>query len=639
MKYIVILFFSLQFLSISAYAQENRKHKVAKGETVLTIAKNYKVTPYDIYRLNPDAKNGLKTDSVLLIPVNPVKPLPASTPVADVPTKVVNKVHPVTAGETLFSISKQYKVTVADLEKANADAAKAGLKIGQELIIPVKGSGVAAQVKTAEKQQAKKGEPSYMFYTVAAGDTKYSIAKKYGMTVQLIEELNPAVKDTLPLGFKLKLAKDAVIAQAAEPEPAPASSNTAAANAQYSDHVILAKETMYSLTKASGLTEQELLALNPSLKDGVKAGMTIKVPSTAIFSVAEMSNLSLTLDKSQSRELALLLPFNLYRLESDTVKSKLLRTDKFLNLTLDFYAGAMIAIDSARALGLPLKVKILDAKENSKTSDVAALKNGLVSTNAIIGPFFQGNAESTAALLPNVPVISPMAKDGGKPYSNLYLSIPSDENMRLAMLNYLKSKGGNVIAIVDKKKTSSKDFIQANFPEVRFLDGITGDGIRALLVKDKTNYVILDTEALSSVTGVTKLLNEAQSEYTIELAVLDKTEKLEHDEVPLDRLIKLKMLYPSITRDDDNPQSLLFNKIFREKNGYNPSQYAVRGFDVTFDVIMRLFQPEGFIAGMETKWSAQVENKFTYVTTNGGNYNTGVYIMQYNEGPTIKEAQ
>jgi LysM repeat protein len=641
MKYILILFFSLALLSTPAYAQDLKKHKVVKGETVISIAKQYKITPYDIYRLNPDAKNGLKLDSVLLIPNNPVKPLPANTPVKEAPTKVVNTTHEVLAKETLYSIAKKYKVTVADLEKVNAEQLKGGLKNGQILIIPVKGSGVEAQAKIAEKQQVNKGEPSYMFYTVAPGDTKYSIAKKYGMTVQLIEELNPAVKDTLPLGFKLKLAKDAVIAKAEEPEPALVVAAGAAGPTNYIEYTVKPKETLYSLTKDTGLSEQQLTALNPALKDGVKEGMVLRIPaaSAPVQGTGAVVNLNASLKKSEAKELALLLPFNMYRIESDTVKSKLLRTDKFLNLTLDFYAGALIAIDSAKTLGLPLRVKILDAKENSKTSDVATLKSKLTTANAVIGPFFQGNAENAAALLPGIPVISPMAKEGGKPYPNLYLSIPSDENMRLAMLNYLRSKNGNVVAIVDKKKASSRDFIAANFPEVKFLDGITGDGIRALLVKDKTNYVLLDTEALSSVTGVTKLLTEAKADFNIQLAVMDKSEKYDNDEVPLSRLIGLKMLYPSITLDDDNARSMMFTKIFREKNGYNPSQYAVRGFDVTFDVIMRLFQPEGIAATMGSKSSAQVENKFAYNAVNGGNYNKGVYILQYDEGMLVKEAQ
>ena len=644
MKYLLVIFFSMVLFSATAYAQDVTKHKVKKGETVISIAKEYKVTPYDIYRLNPDAKNGLKLDSILLIPANPVKPLPANIPAKEKTTKVANSLHEVAAKETLFSIAKKYNVTVPDLEKANATVLKDGLKTGQKLVIPIKGSGVAAQAKTAEKQEIKKDAPSYLFYTVAPGDTKYGIAKKYGMTVQLLEELNPQVKDTLPLGYKLKLAKDAVVAEAKIPESAAAAAVTAAPQKMYISHTVQPKETIYSLTQDNDITEDQLMALNPTLKDGLKEGMVIKLPAGSGQKLpvlnTQIANLAKTLKTDDQKELALLLPFNLYRVESDTVRSKLLRTDKFLNLTLDFYAGAMVAIDSAKTLGLPLKVTILDAKETSKTSDISGLKNSLAGADAIIGPFFQNNAENAAALLPNVPVISPMAKDSGQAYGNLYQSIPSDEAMRLAMLNYLRSKNANVVAIVDAKKASSKQFIKANYPEAKFVEGgITADNIRALLVKDKTNYVLLDTESITTMSGTTKLLEEAQADYNIQLAVPDKTDKLDNDEVPLARLIKLKLLYPSLTQDEETPQSLLFAKVFREKNGYQPTQYATRGFDVTFDTLLRLFQPEGLKAAMSTKVSAQVDNKFAYISQNGSNYNTGVYIMQYNEGPSVKEAQ
>lgn len=649
MKFLVIVFFSLALFTTSAYAQNLKKHKVEKGETVATIAKKYQITPYDIYRLNPDAKNGLKLDSILLIPTSPVKPLPANTPVQEKPTKVANSMHTVLAKETLFSIAKKYGVTVADLEKANVEALKGGLKTGQELVIPIKGSGVAAQAKTAEKQEAKKNEPSYLFYTVAAGDTKYGIAKKYGMTLQLLEELNPEVKDTLPMGFKLKLAKNAVIAEAEKPETAKeaaaTSANVVKAPQGVNDlYTVKSKETIYSISKDNNISEEQLIALNPELKEGgLKEGMLLHlgIPSGsgAPGAKAQISDLASTLKKSDSKSLALLLPFNMYRVESDTVKMKLLRTDKFLNLTLDFYAGAMIAIDSAKTLGLPLKVNILDAKETSKSSDIASLKSALTGVNAIVGPFFQSNAESAAAMFPNAVVVSPMAKESGQAFGNLYHSIPSDEAMRKAMLNYLRSKNGNVIAIVDAKKASSKQFIKANYPEVRILEGgITGDGIHALLSKDKTNYVILDTETLTTVTGVTKMLEEAMVDNTIQLAVLDKTDKLDNDEVPLARLIKLKMLYPSITNDADTPQSLLFTKIFRQKYGYQPTQYATRGFDVTFDMVLRLFQQDDLKTVMATKASDEVENKFSYTAQNGGNYNTGVYIMQYTDGPAVQQA-
>ena len=58
----------LLFFSVMAMAQNYSNHKVLKGETVTSIAQKYKVTPYDIYRLNPDVQNGIKENMVLLIP-------------------------------------------------------------------------------------------------------------------------------------------------------------------------------------------------------------------------------------------------------------------------------------------------------------------------------------------------------------------------------------------------------------------------------------------------------------------------------------------------------------------------------------------------------------------------------------------
>lgn len=648
MKYILAFAFALLLFVTPANAQEYRKHKVEKGETVVSISKKYQITPYDIYRLNPDARNGIQLNSVLLIPNPPTKPLPAGTPVKETPTKVVNTIHKVEAKETLYSIAKKYNVTPDALEKANATLVKDGLKTGDELIIPIKGSGVAAQAAVAEKQIAAGKETTYMYHTVEAGETVYSIAKTYGMTVQLVEDLNPEVKDSLPLGYKLKLAKNAVIAESKVPDVHPVNTGVvkpvvpAAQEDVYMEYAVQPKETVYSLLKRSGLTEAELLKLNPEIKDGLREGMVIKIPKdSGTFVPGQLASLQSSLVKTKPKKLALLLPFNTYRIESDTVRGKLLRTDKLLNLTLDFYAGALVAIDSAKTLGLPLDVKILDAKETSpRSSDIATLKGEITGVNAIIGPFFQSNTESAALLMPNAAVISPLAKDTGKALPNLYYSIPTDDLMRKTLFDYIRSKDGNVVAIIDRKKTASRDFIKANYTAFRIIDaGSTAEAIRALLVTGKTNYVILDAESLAHISGALRMLVDAQKNYTIQLAVPDKNDRYDHDEVALDKLVKLKLLYPSITRDDNDQQHELFAKVFREKNGFNPTAYATRGFDITFDTILRLFQEEDFKTTMTQKTSEQVENKFMYLAQAGGNYNNGVYIMQFDEGLNVIKAQ
>lgn len=658
MKFILTVLVVFTLFSGSLTAQNNlRKHKVEKGETVAGIAKKYKITPYDIYRLNPDSKNGLKENTVLIIP-NEIKPQPQQ-PVAakEKTTKITNPVHVVEAKETLYSIAKKYNVTVEALTKANGDAVKNGLQIGQKVIVPVKGDAVDLQVKKIEKEEAKKDAPSYMFHTVVAGDTKYSIAKKYGMTLQLLEELNPEVKDNLPLEYKLKLDKNAIVKKETEPV-APATPDVTdvavikPAQKDYMVYKVMPKETLYNLTKKTGLTEEEIIALNPEVKDGLREGMELKLPKAVpgtdaaintgtVAAPSAIADLSKSLKKSETKEIAMLLPFNLERMDTDEARALMLKNDKFLNMTLDFYAGALMAIDSAKALGIPVKVRIYDAKESKNTSDVESLKGELSKASAVIGPFFQGNVERTAAMLGNnIPVISPLSKEPGKPYANLYQSMPSPDRVKMAMANYLKSKDGNVIAIVDPKKASSRVFIKENYPTARFIEGaVTNASLLPLLSKDKMNYVVLESENKNMIINTTKILNEALAQYQIQLAVLEKNDAMDHDEIPLQNLTGLNLLYPSVTKDNETAEGSVFAKVFKKKNNIFPNQFATRGFDVTFDVIVRLFQQEGFNDIMKTKATEQVENKFMYQNENGGNYNTGVYIMYYDKDLNVKEAQ
>jgi LysM repeat protein len=69
MKYFSTLLFFVFFITCSAFSQGKViKYTVSSGETINQIAQKFKVTPYDIYELNPDARSGVKPNTVLLIP-------------------------------------------------------------------------------------------------------------------------------------------------------------------------------------------------------------------------------------------------------------------------------------------------------------------------------------------------------------------------------------------------------------------------------------------------------------------------------------------------------------------------------------------------------------------------------------------
>jgi LysM repeat protein len=629
--YLVVFVFTT-----TVFAQSYNKHTVAKGETVPTIAQKYKVTPYEIYKLNPDAKNGIQPNAVLLIPKSvqvPAKPIVAAPP--------KEKIHEVVAGETKYSIAKKYGITVADLEKLNPEI-KESLPLG----FKVKLTTIVHTPTTVATVKPK--ATSLVAHEVIVGDTKYSIAKTYGISVDELEKQNPEIKNNLPLGFQLKINKGATSTTPVTEELKPH-----AKPIDLLEYKVKSGETVYSLTHLFNLSEVSLLGLNPTLKEGVKEGMVLKVPANTSFAKETKNNvrdLSKSIFNKKKKELVIFLPFNATKIQSDSVTSvsERLKKDKFLNLTLDFYAGALMAIDSAKVLGLNVDIKIFDSEEtkNSTTAISVISSPSFANTDVVIGPFYQVNVEKVAAALEsqNIPVISPLSKDEGKSYKNLYQSMPQNDAIKKAMFDFLHAKNSNIIAVIDPKKLSIKQYIQDYQKGVKIVGtsdkgGFVSDSIKKYFVKDRMNYVVLVSEKTGTIFTVTNTMQAAVKDYQVQLVILEPNETLDFEEIDLKRLTKLKMTYPSASKDDDSEEATQFDLAFKKKNKIFPNQYAVRGFDLTFDTLLRLSQNKTFEQSMNEDATEQIESKFDYAKKLSGGYaNNGIYILYYDEDLTIKQA-
>lgn len=680
MKQYFIVFLSVFLIFFSGQAQENVKHTVAKGETITQIAQKYSVTPLDIYTLNPDARNGVQEKTVLIIPSKnkvvkvPVKEVKPATSVSK-----TAKTHLVQAKETPYGLSKQYGITLADLENANPEIKGVGLKIGQTLVIPASKNGLKEtpkeevkeltkkeerkaekEEKRAEKEakkEAKKEEKSEVksadasvIYEVVPKDTKYSISKRYGISIEDLEKTNPSIKsDSLKIGQKLVIkanpTKTEVVQKQETVKEAP---KLEAPNGDYTTYQVKPKETLYSLSRQFGLSQNGLIALNPELENGVREGMTLKVPkivSIASTSDKNFTDLTKSISKKDRKELVLLLPFNVSKITSDTTSNiqSRLKKDNFLNMTLDFYSGALVAIDSAKTLGLNIDVKIFDSQENKTSSAISSsfVDSNLAKADVVVGPFYQTHAEKTAQFLNqrNIPVISPLSKDNSMVYSNLYQTMPTSDNLKGAMFDYLNQKNANLIAIVDPKKGSIKKYISSNHPNVKMAD-YTVESMKGLLAKDRMNYVIMETENTFMIKNIITALVAAKATYQLQLVILEPNDKLESDEIAISSLAKLNLLYASVTRENETPEAAIFSKVYKKKNNIFPNQYATRGFDVTFDAMLRLSQEKSFEETIFDNATEQVENKFNYTKNPAGGYsNRGVYILYYDESLSVKEAQ
>ena len=628
-KRVVFLFSLIFFFSLPVKSQI--KHVVAKGETVFQIAKKYEVTPFDIYRLNPDAKNGVQENTTLLIPKA---------------TSGKGVIHVVGEKETLFGISKKYKISVSDLETWNKATLQNGLKKGQEIFVSKPSAADLKSVPTpfVTKPKAVSNATTHL---VEAKETKYGIATKYGLTVTELEQLNPHIVGGLNVGQTVVLKPGVQVKKTT--------------NVTLVDYEVQPKETLYSLSKKFDIAQADLITLNPDLQDGLKIGMILKVPSNgtgtfvsrtkdSVLVAKNKVNLITSVDKSQQKNMVLLLPFNMNKIETDSVKTKTeqLKTNKFLNLTLDFYAGAQMAIDSAKVLGLPVNVKVYDVESTKYSSNVASIisKNNFENVDVVVGPFQNSVVETTAQLLAkyDVPVISPLSKERGLPMNNLYYSIPSEDLLKASMFNYFKTKNGNVVAIISSKKTTSKEYISANHPEVKhaaFNDKGALDValLKTQLVKGQKNFVLMEIEKASTIINITNILKGLQKEYDIQLAVFELYDALNFEEIPMKNLTDLKLLFPSTTKVAETPEEKIFEKQFKKINNIYPNAAAKKGFDVTFDAMLRICQPEGFVKSAATTKTEYIENAFDYTSNNGMITNNATYLLYYDSDLTIKQAQ
>jgi LysM repeat protein len=249
MKYFILIVCSVfQF----SFAQQVKTtiHKVVKGENIFQIAKMYNCTIADIYKLNPTAENGIQENQNLNIIIG--------ASIKQETTATNNKIHLVVSGETLYSISRLYGLKPDILEKNNQELLKTGLKVGQKLFISEQKNVVENAVSLENKSnhiivakdnlfsiarlynvsvqdlellnelalkdglqigetinipnkkktlngQARVINAETIFHTVEAKETKYSIAKKYGISIEKLEMQNPETINNLIIGSKLAI--------------------------------------------------------------------------------------------------------------------------------------------------------------------------------------------------------------------------------------------------------------------------------------------------------------------------------------------------------------------------------------------------------------------------------------------------
>ncbi|MGB5500126.1 MAG: LysM peptidoglycan-binding domain-containing protein [Maribacter sp.] len=710
---VVLLLFTI--IGCKATAQKFTTHAVKKGETLESIAKQYKVTPYNILTYNKEIKQGddIIPNTILVIPVgakvseikvetneNKAVPMVAKEkPVQEEPIGFTT--HRVRKRETLYGISQRYNITENDIKKYNLELYSSLLKKGMKLKIP--------KYRRVKPDENAINEDDFETYTVAPKETRWSIAHKYGITIDSMLVLNPELSKTTnylaegqelrmpkPLGSSIKdqetqiyrsytvpkgvgifrltqelnisakeimdlnpeIAelgglKEGMVIRVPERKEDPGEVNTD----NFIFYEVKPKQTEFSLTRKLGISYKDLLELNPDLREGLKAGMVLKLPKDQIGDfevrnslVLDKLNLLDSINPMNRPKLVFMFPFRLNRLDLNDKESvrETIENRNSLKYSLGLYSGALMAVDSIAKLGISVDVKTYDNQLDQLKTKEIIMRENLTDVSAIIGPLDLPSLKEVAvqASQYQVPVIAPIPANSDLSLNNVYFSYTSDDVLRQRMLKYVEEKvtEENIIIIADENSQAGKELLLSRFPEAKILEvkeeekniGINREKLATLLSEEFENWIFVETENFKLISSVVSILNAFEdafldpetstSKVQVRMFTTNKNKAFDNDIISSTHLSNLHFTYPSVFREAEDSA---FIEAYSKRFGDVPDRYAVRGFDLTYDLLLKLAYKNNLmevsqIIG-ETEYTG---NKFSYEKDmTSGYFNQASYIM------------
>lgn len=183
-------------------------HTIEKGQTVYAIATMYGVGVDDIYRLNPESREGIRAGAKLKIPQPDAALRPSPTAAGEY------TYHTIQPKETLYSLSIRYAVPATDIIAANPGLSTATFTIGKTIRIPATRQETLPVTETVQVDKE-------IEYTIGKRETMYSLCRKFKISSAELIRRNPALKRGLKAGTVIKIpvvAEETVTRETAQPE-------------------------------------------------------------------------------------------------------------------------------------------------------------------------------------------------------------------------------------------------------------------------------------------------------------------------------------------------------------------------------------------------------------------------------------
>lgn len=567
-------------------------------------------------------------------------------------------IHTVEQGHTLYSICKTYDVSQYDINKANANFSQ-NISVGQEIKIPVLHAG-------------QQNEPDFYWHKVAKGHTLYSLSKKYNVDVDDIIKHNPSAKFGLYPDQILKI-------------PNVKKGNFDFQDTNYFYYTVEQGNTLFSISQQYGVDIDQIKLINPSVKQGLKVGMQLKLPKVnytvgerlPIFHEYSPSTADIVFDpnyfeqdgytpcnqyvedKTKIFTVAVMLPLFLEENSSIEPVSKngVSRLYKNSQIFFEMYEGMLLALERLKIEGISANILVFDTKNSTERVKTILKDPALKNADLIIGPVYSHNVGTVAnfARQNKINMVSPLSQNTDVLKNNpfVFQVMPSRE-MRVKKTSDFLSKlydtsivfihngtldEQNLINIYKQKMSNSfafnKDLKYINIKNYDYK--LNGEkNLEDIISVGRKNIIVLPTDDEVFVTKVVDRLYQISKKYDIELIGNPVWESFKSININYLRELSFNYVSP-VYINYENWRVNSFIKNYRTAFKTEPSIYSYEGYDIMYYFVTALSKYGRHFQFCLSPYD-QYPNKsgivfeFDFVRTGtyNGFENNGTHILKYN---------
>jgi LysM repeat protein len=537
--------------------------------------------------------------------------------------------HTVIEGNSLFNLQKMYACPAEDILNAN-EGIERGLDVGEVVFIPVHKKTIT--------------------HIVSSNESIYSLSRLFSVPIDSIVKHNLISGNELKIGQRLSI-KDAIIPILKEVSTnsegnlknIPSNDITSSLNSNLMNddlfvlHTVQSQESLYTISKRYMVSINDLIELNNLKTSKISPNDVLKIklkeenkgdieqrnvpPSQKTESIQFPS-----LKDKKSLSVALFLPFNLDS-RSDINKS-------ISNAAIEYYMGAKLAIDSLSDLGFKAEFFIYDYFDKTKSLQTILEQKSFLSTDLIIAPLHQKEAEIVAewALKNNVKMIYSVTFSNFLfENKNAYAMVTNNDILleKLAVEMITTKKDQQLVLV--KSGNAADDLMYQHFLSA-FRAEVALKYNSKIIEANYDNYKLFTKNGRSTCfiflsnekEKVIALLNHCKENELFQVVGLK--EWIESKEINSEIKNKFSFYYmaPSYFSYND-PALKTFHKLYRKKYNADLTKMACLGYDVVYNACKYFMTDQVALRGLISNFSF-VENP-----DGKGFQNTGCFLLKFED--------